>query len=783
MYDKIIRKNLESFNVLLSENKYTKTPDPYLTLDSIPMQFGLGRNLVRFKLNLTNILYNSEIEFEAYDKKNEPIYVEKLIVKDNYNKYISLNIEDIHSNGQATLIAIFSANKYPNGVIIDPQFNFENKFNVRYKYPIYINKNIETESEIYFEEDPIISVSEFQVNEYNYYKNKTFINTISSGRIKYVYNGTTPIVLTNFDIFNFNRNIPDINFLSINSILPTNTNGYTFEKTLLKIKDILNYRTLVLENPVFLKGKYPEDTFPITEFESTNFKLEYSTYNTGSFTNVQSYIRFNLNNFKPKTGKIEYVNVRATALHDIKSEQDVAIMHRVQDLNLLVDKSLNYYNNNIDSFETVDIANKYFTVKPVNINNKTTTTHTYGVSLDIGNEVLYNSLYATYNYIGGGSSVDYFEVSLRSQYSMDFYPGEYIIEFDYVGKKDIFFGTPNVKILLSGSAFKRTDTMDGSVIGEIIQTEDHKNHGRLKYTFSATQGNGVLKFLYYGGANYIRDIQIKPSNTANVVSSIQTIDVPINLKNKNETIAFNLEFLNKNGLNSNINPSTKLKIYTGSGQLITSKTNLLYGEMTLSSFGSQGIILGGDRKGSYIFSRDFNTTNARRPYGSGFLLFDYSGSTTIDKSFFDTSINSNVGMDLYSTNGNFLRFRADGSRSGIDINSNAMLKMHRLSIDKLSGEKKHYASILSGSEVVNVLCRVTSFISGTSSDVGLYFSGSTTKQFIALEGLPYGPNVNDYIRQVNYSVPEDGFLIYEQPHSGAGQVTFFVQVANPDKEI
>jgi hypothetical protein len=788
---KIIQKNLSNLKVLIDEIKTSKNPDPYITLETIPDEFGIGKNLVKFKLNSNFLLENSTIDFEAFDRKNERISIEKLSPKDNFFTHITLNIENFHSKGGAVLIVVFSAKRYPNGVLIDN--NNLNQYNSRYTYPIYINTDIDNKSEIYFETQPTVSISEVKVTEHNYYDGPPNKSVYSGGvrALQYVYNINSPYVTTNFDIVNYNRRIENNGTITFNTITTTeNINGYKFIPITIKIKEIVNSRTVLLEKPVALPGNTIFDNLLISTFQSTNFSLEHYNTLTGSYFNSQSYARIEINDFNPKSGNIKYINIKAKPLHDNTKELEVYSTYRLNETNLLVDKTINYPDNSIGTFDSLDKINTYYTTKPVNYLNPQFNNFTVTSSLAFNNSVKYNTMYLEYGLSASGvHNYDYFELSLKPNYAMQFVAGEYVLQFDYVGTNENYFNAPpNLKVLMSGSAFKSDVGFDGKIIGEINQSDRFLNYGKVSYDFTCyRKGTGILKFLYYTGTGYIRDIKVLPKFNANIVSNYTIMDVPLKLKNINEDILFNLEFVNYQGLVSNTTISGILKSYKGSGTVLKTKENLLYGEMSLSSIMNSGITIGGDKKGSYIMSSNINTRNYKNS-GSGFIIFDFLGSSGDDiknRTFIDQTIPQNVGIDIYATNGNYLRFRESGSRSGIDIDSNAIVKLHRLPINKgsYSGPIDHHATLLSGSELGRILIRVQDTLSGLLGQLQFIPHDGSTGFILSRETINYNQAIGQYSQVTFTQIPKDGFLRYFQPGVGTGNLIFSVEVASPDKII
>jgi hypothetical protein len=661
-------KNLDKIKVLVDELKITNASDTYLTLEYIPEQFGIGKNLIKFRVSNFNLVPNSYIDFEAFDNNNTPIKINYLKTKSNFSRYISLEITDEISNGQGLLIVVLKAKNYPNGVIIDPKINNTFEYNVRYKYPIYINKYIETESDVYFDEEPNIEIKEIIAPNYKSYPEDLIRSNTITGSIFYkIDSDNVPYIYCNG--FEINKDIINNGYLTINDITGSyDKSKYYFDYSSslynnIPINKILNKTNFTINKPILLSNFNNLNEFKLDSFNG-NATITYDTFTNIAQPISQSYLNLDITNLEPKTGKVDSFDLyyKADSLTD--SNYRYITTQEIKNSNLLIDKNSNKLDNSIGNIYSQEIIDTYYEIEYYN--NLTPPT----ASIIYNDNILFNSFVLNYPYTQTNNQ--YYSIKTKDQYSMSFSRGNYSIEFDLIGQQSNDSpGNPNLICLISGSAFLNDINYNGKVVFNFNQTLKYRNYGRIKFNFNSDDnGFGILKFLYKRGNFYISNIEIKSNVNRGSNPKSTNINVPLNLDCRFEDVNFKIDFNDTKNKKSNVEINKQLKNYIGSNTYINGDDNQLYGKMRLSNDPSKGIEISGDREGGFLKSNLlYQNTGSLTPSGSGFILFDYTSGSKYNLETNDNSINNNVGFDLFAENGDYLIYRGYGSSSGIFFNS------------------------------------------------------------------------------------------------------------------
>lgn len=665
--NKILRKNLDKENVLIDELKITTYSDSYLTLETIPEEFGLGDNLVKFKANNFSLVPNTIIVFECIDNNRNPVSLKVLKTKSNASRYISINIDDTISNGQGNLIVCFTARTYPNGVLIDSSLYKDRNFNVRYTYPIYINKNIETDSEIYFDTEPNIEVTEVIAPSIKSYP-ENIISVSKTGSLDYELSpiNNIPYIFTNSE-FEFTSEMIDSDII-ISSIINQQPDvPSSYSETTTKIIDIKDKYTAILDKPITRRLKYRPVDDNIKKFTTNDFQINYKIFSSSiEMPKSQSYVKFESDDIKPGTGKIDklnvYVNSSTSADYNYKLVSSLPILNS----SLLYDSTINDLRNDIGLLSSQTKIDTYFEKEYIG----TQSSNLNLIKYDKSN--LFNSMYMYYS--GSQPSGQIQSIKLKDTYKMNFKPGKYTLEFKLQGITDeINIGSPSIAILLSGSSFKNEqrniNNYDGYLIDEINQSEELRYYGKLKYDFNViNSGSGVIKFINKKGTFFISDITVKSSIVAGSNPTYTRQYIPIDLNSRYDDLDFKFEFVNKNG---DVSPTTitkKVADYIGSNTYISGDDNQLYGKMMLSNDPGKGLIISGDREGGFIQSQNAET-------GSGINIFDFTSGSKYNYNYSGSNIDNNIGMDLFADNGDYITYRGYGTASGVFIESDSIPKI------------------------------------------------------------------------------------------------------------
>jgi hypothetical protein len=658
-----LRKYLDKEKVLIDEIKYNVAKDPFITLEYIPEEFGLGKNLIKFKVNNYNLIPNSTIQFETIDINGTVIYNEALKYKEQTSRFVSVYIDESISNGEGKLIILLKSKIYPNGVVIDPNINNSYIHNTRYTIPIYVNKLVENKSKIVFKEDPTINITEKIILTNKIYPESQSINITNSGSVEYnlTSNSNPYIIASGFD---FNSNMKD-SYIVINEIYNSEPqiNNYTFRSGSFKIEKIVNNNVLKLESPILIYNQNNQG-IKLNKFNTVSHSIEYKTYSGSDIPKYQSFLELDINNISPATGKIDKVNVYYNNIYNSNNEYKLLSSLNVNTKNILYDRTDNNLKNEIGSISSQVKLDKYFEKEYIGIQTPNSASIVYD------NDTLLDSMY--FNYVNSQSDNQLNVIKLKNDYNIQFKKGSYKIQLDLVGKTDSNnSGQPNLKILLSGSIFKTNVDLNYNslLVADIIQKENFKNYDTLEYDFDVnSDGSGSLKFVYNKGNFYISNIKIfsKYESYTNPNHTIQHI--PLNLNSRFDDLKFKFEFLNKYGDKSDTIIEKILYNYTGSNSYIEGNDNHLYGKMTLSNTVDKGLAVVGDREGGYIKSNLlYQDTGSNTPSGSGLLIFDFTSGSKNEFVSNDTTIDNNAGLDLFASNGDYLIYRAYGDVAGIKL--------------------------------------------------------------------------------------------------------------------
>ena len=255
---------------------------------------------------------------------------------------------------------------------------------------------------------------------------------------------------------------------------------------------------------------------------------------------------------------------------------------------------------------------------------------------------------------------------------------EYNISFNALGfvgeKTNIDNSTENIgraAIFFSGSGF-RVNHDFGDDLGFQLEVNDQpaflnvtsgqlqRDFGTITEIFSPqTDGNGVFKFVVFGGRFFISDISINPATSTGFSPNFVQIVAPVPplSQERPDDYEFIAEFYD---VNNNVAESivfASASTFVGGNSYIAGGDNLLSGSMFIGSSIGGGIEMAGVKSG-FIRSIGYEGfTSASNPaLGSpGFLMF--SGSVLPDSG----DDYKGVGLELVGGANSFFKFRTDPS--------------------------------------------------------------------------------------------------------------------------
>ena len=197
-----IRENITNLQTYIVDTSTKSTK--YFRVSDVPQVLQKGKNLLRITAHPTNLVPGTQIYVDVRDSNGNPIYYEiPDYLENDKSRVISIWIyndkgDDNTPNGEATITLVGIANSDLDGNPL-PSIH-RNKLNVKWQTTVTVDRERNNTSEVIF--DPTKTPTAIISQSVERYENQpqdtdnTLTETTQTGRVKYFFSGTTPIIQT-----------------------------------------------------------------------------------------------------------------------------------------------------------------------------------------------------------------------------------------------------------------------------------------------------------------------------------------------------------------------------------------------------------------------------------------------------------------------------------------------------------------------------------------------------------------------------------------------------------
>jgi len=316
------RENLKDIQTFIVDDSQRSTK--YFRVSDVPQVLQKGKNLLRITAHPTNLVDGTQIYVDVRDSNGQPIYFEiPDYLEADKSRVISIWIYndkgiDNTPNGEATITLLGIANVDLNGNPLPP--NQRGKINVKWQTTLNVDRDRNNSSEIIFNTDnvPNVVVSQsVELYENQAQTENTLTETIQTGKARYIFSGTSPIIqITDSSILNSEMINGDIILSEFTkpAVPITNIEGAqssTFFSS--SIGSILNDTTLKpLTNFTTSFDNREDLTHTYESISEANYKIQYIQSGSNVTTqNKRNFVNLEFNNIDPITGVVDKIKILA----------------------------------------------------------------------------------------------------------------------------------------------------------------------------------------------------------------------------------------------------------------------------------------------------------------------------------------------------------------------------------------------------------------------------------------------------------------------------------------
>jgi len=644
-----VYKGLDKTSVLY--NDQSEYSPEIFDITDYPKRLTAGKNILRFRGNLTNLAQNSPLDIEIIDYNGEPIYHEiTTYIAEDKSRVVSIYIYPDTSPGPATitlLTEVQSINGQPVPSI------WKNVYNAKWSRTVYVNPTLVNESEIIFETLPTVDIEEQVGVQLDRTYSVSQFPTYNSGSVKYISRNGSPVLIISGGAFSSSMQRGTVTINTPNNPYPIPT--YTFNSVpyTTTVKKVLNTSSLLLDTEYIVATTASIVPHTYTDFEYSAYTLEYEqTPNYTETENSESYAIIKINNLEPLTGDISriktFINNSGTVgtweqISDIELDETEIFVTNTASITPDIPIGTIYNQTTIDTYYTSSIYTNNILIGTA--------------SLEYDNSVLSNSMRIS----GSG---DVIITQIKNQYAGSFIKdAEYKIVLDAIGQKVLT--NASMSVYLSGSAFNLdvTDKYNnqfpkrlGKKIGQLYLTESEqtKRYDDVTFSFKADEtGDGVLLFVLESGQWYISDIRTRSDNDAGYTPNYTRIRALVPTSHKSGVqLNFKIEYYNAAGVKSKQTNYVNNVNWNGGNRYIDGDYSMLTGSLYVADSLESGIAISGYKNSGFVRSLGYNGFAAGSP---GFLL--WSGSAMSGSVGTKGGVPySGVGLEMYANSDNYFRY-------------------------------------------------------------------------------------------------------------------------------
>ena len=602
-------RGLHEYEVLIDDTS-PNSPNFFNVYD-VPEMFPAGKTAFRIN-GSDNLIQGTEVLVEIIDRDNNVIYSEYPDYIEGTSRFVSVYVYPDYQYGEATITIL--------GQIKDAPSEWKDKYSVRWQKNILINPELRNENIIRFYRQPKINATEY-VTPYlkRIYESGSVLAV--SGNVGGQYVGDEYQLLfesgfaLNQDMIDGLVVIPNPDITPAGSGTPPE-----FRTRIAKINTNINaIATTVYQPTESWSPKFKSDQEAMTyhtrtygvasrgltaaNFNPSPFTMSYDAEPTYSITdNLRSFAKVNVYDMTPFAGDIYSVKLFMKSVGQDRTFELVGDTI-LENKELLVDVNSPNVDQTYGNFYLQRIIDTYWSSSVV------------GTSLPApqlirdGNKI-FDAMYIS----GSTSSYPYneyyviypfqnIEIFNETEYTFEgrFYavPKTKIMS-DEEGERLSSKVTANLRIYMSGSAFKDTDGTDhigrGKLIDE-IEVNSPPIEKNLEYRtinfYSDQSGSGQVQFVVDSGDWYISEVSIKNSQETGFSPDTAIFWIPVPDWQRDDILEFQAEFYNILGDKANMYATSSETNFSGGNFYIEGDNNVITGSVFVGNAIGEGIEFAG----------------------------------------------------------------------------------------------------------------------------------------------------------------------------------------------
>ena len=641
------------------------TSEDIFKITEFPLRLTAGKNLFKLQGNAENLKIGSNIECEVLDSNGDAIYSELLsYIDEDKSRVFAIYVYEDTPPGPATVTLIGEASRINN--INIPQ-EWRNKINVKWSRQLPTNPTAPNESEIIFDNEPTVTISENIGIQLDRLYSDTQFPTYSTGTVEYSYLQNYPVLTINGGKFNGEMVGGTITIPTPLSLQPTPTYNVINTTYTSKIKKVLSDTAIQLETPYVVNSNRSIFSHTYNSFTATTFTASYeanpdyvSTQNSQSFALVQ------IDKLEPSTGDISRIKVYTNTKGTVGTWEivnDVAL----EGTEIFVDSTSSLTpDESIGIFTTQSVVDTYWEGHTYQGNSEIAAPTLIWTTSSINNAMLIDSA----TDITSNNSV--LVAQVKDEYTGYFVSqSEYKVTLDALATRSTVSSNKNPKLFIyaSGSAFNydAADLLNqdlpvtvGKKIAEIECTANNQRYDDIEFEFKADKtGNGSLLFVVDSGIWQIADIRTLTNAEIGYSPNYTRIRSEIPTKHKSDNqLSFKVEYYNIVGNRSKTVSYIYDKNWEGGNRYIDGGFSMITGSLYVADSLLSGIDISGLKNTGYIRSLGYEGFNQATGSngGGGFLLF--SGSALPQQT---ATPYQGIGLEMVATSESYFKFRTDPS--------------------------------------------------------------------------------------------------------------------------
>jgi hypothetical protein len=650
-----VYKGLQFIPVWFEDTSLT-SPE-YFQITEFPTRLTAGKNLFKLRGHPTNLRPGGYLNIEVLDYNGDPIYHEIVdFIDDDKSRVVAIYIYEETSPGDCTITLTAEALNVPA--------EWQGKSNVKWTRSVPVNPNVSNISEIIFETEPELVISEVVGVQLNRtYSGSQQFPTFTTGTVRYFSYNNQPAVELIGAKFTSDMKTGTLTVAAPNN--PTPTPNFTISTTsyVSTIKKILTDTIALLDTEYTAYSNQSISQHTYTNFDASAFSLTYEATPTYTATqNSESFALIQIKGLEPATGDVSrvkvFMNNNGTVgtwelLNDVELEETEIFIPSTASL---------FPDVSIGTFVTQSTIDTYW--QGVSYLNGATTT---APTLTWTTQSLNNSMLIQ-NAVDITAKNSATVVRVNSSYKGIFIAdSQYKVTLDAIGSVS-GSSTAKLSLYMSGSAFDfdATDYFNqqfpvkfGKRIGELNISQTSQRYDDEVFNFSTDrEGDGVLLLVVEEGAWQVSDVRTTTDNDPGYspnYTRLRTL-VPTAHKSNNQ-LTFKAEYYNVNGEKSRQISYVYNKNWEGGNRYIDGDYSMLTGSLYVADSLESGVAISGYKNTGFVRSLGYEGFTAAFP---GFLL--WSGSALSGSLGTKGGVPySGVGLELYGDANNYFRYSTNPS--------------------------------------------------------------------------------------------------------------------------